>query len=419
MGGGGRRAGLVLAHLSVSVLDKPLQVGVNTVTHMDQPVHPLPQPSCCKRPSSGSLFCARPKTWILFGLCFSIAGCTGSQPLGSGPYTTAAQVNPGLNAEKIEKIYKQGFEKNYIAFSGSQLNQSLFIGSFQRFMRIKRARISAEKLRDNFTGFGYFQEPTVLAIRHLCDPGRAFVAHAGLPGYLGGGVGKSKASCDNGQVVHPVPLGYDAKVFVVDDSNSFATQIDLQQLAKVSRQRGGEVRWSDLNSQWPSRPIHWIFPVQLPFAAHMEKLGIKLPKRFSLATDYTRIYEAAGGNPDALIYTYFSPSLNARLLGSSFRLLSVRAPSAKVAVVPSLKTIGSTYPAVLRSDITLYINPSKNTSCVAMNFAAFLLVFNERLLQEQNMVPLSPALRRQALQQLQPLLYRSSKVHAPFCGSEL
>jgi hypothetical protein len=216
-----------------------------------------------------------------------------------------------------------------------------------------------------------------------------------------------------------VPLGYDAKVFVVDDSNSFATQIDLQQLAKVSRQRGGEVRWSDLNSQWPSRPIHWIFPVQLPFAAHMEKLGIKLPKRFSLATDYTRIYEAAGGNPDVLIYTYFSPSLNARLLGSSFRLLPVRAPSAKVAVVPSLKTIGSTYPAVLRSDITLYINPSKNASCVAMNFAAFLLVFNERLLQEQNMVPLSPALRRQALQQLQPLLYRSSKVHAPFCGSEL
>lgn len=401
------------------MLDKPLQTGVNTVTDMDQLVHPLPLPSHCKRLLSGSLFCARAKTWILLGVCLSIAGCTGSQPLGSGPYTTAAQVNPDLNAEEIEKVYQQGFSKNYIAFSGSQLNQSLFIGSFQRFMRIKRARISAEKLRDNFTGFGYFQEPTVLAIRHLCDLRRAFVAHAGAPGYLGGGISKSKASCGNGQVVHQVPLGYDAKVFAVDGSNSFATQIDLRQLAKVSRQRGGEVRWSDLNSQWPSRPIHWIFPAQLPFASHMEKLGIKLPKRFSLATDYTRIYEAAGGNPDALIYTYFSPSLNARLLGSDFRLLSVRASSVKEAVVPSLKTIARTYPAVLRTDITLYINPSKNASCVAMNFAAFLLVFNERLLQEQNMVPLSPALRRQALQQLQPLLTRSSKVHAPFCGSEL
>ena len=356
-----------------------------------------------------------------------LGGCTFSSA-DSGPFDVASRVNPSLDAQSMARSYQKGFANNYLAMSGSQLNQPFVLGGFERFMAWQRGMIAVENLGDNFTALGYFVEPTVFGMRALCDSKREFIALAAVSGLEDGGLNDSSTLdhqqpmeepkdivCNNGVRVTAIPLGFDAKIFAVSPKNSFANSIDLQHLARASRKANGNLLWSDLNPEWPSRSVQWVFPAELPFTTHMKRLGIQLPKNFLLASSYSDIFKIAAGHPDALIYTYFSPSLSARLQGNLFKILPVQVSKDQLAVSPSPTTIASSYPGILKSGIVLYVNGKKKDSCIAFAFADFLLAFSETILLENNMTPLDVAARQKHRRRIRSLLQPIDKSEIPFC----
>lgn len=356
-----------------------------------------------------------------------LGGCTFSSA-DSGPFDVASRVNPSLDAQSMARSYQQGFSNNYLAMSGSELNQPFVLGGFERFMAWQRGMIAVENLGDNFTALGYFVEPSVSGMRDLCDSKREFIALAAVSGLEDSGINDSSILddqqptedpkdivCTSGDRITAIPLGYDAKIFAVSPKNSFANSIDLQHLARASRKANGNLLWSDLNPEWPSRPVQWVFPAQLPFTTHMKRLGIQLPKNFLLASSYSDIFKIAAGHPDALIYTYFSPSLSSRLQGALFRILPIQASNNTLAVAPSPKTIASSYPGILTSDIVLYVNGKKKDSCIAFAFADFLLVFNKPIMLENNITPLNLSVRRKHSYRIRSLLQPIDKSETPFC----
>lgn len=346
-----------------------------------------------------------------------MASCSSRSTEGN-PFTIAGEVNPGLSEKSIESSYQKGRANNYILVSGSQLNQDLILGGFQRFMAHQRGTLLPEKLRDNYTALGYFVQNTSAGISEICDRNRQFLALAAAPSRLGMQLkGKSVGdiSCEDGKTIAAIPLGYDAKVFAVSSKNSFATSIDLKQLAKASKKANGKLLWSDLDPEWPPRPVRWVFPAQMPFAKHMEALGVQLPNDFLLASNYTQIFDAGALHPDALIYSHYSPSLNARLQGRAFKLLPVQVDVNQGPVFPSPTTIGSDYPDVLETNIVLYVASGRKNSCIAASFADFLLEFNQPLLLENNMAPLGRSERSLALQRVRRLLRSSASNPPPYC----
>ena len=355
---------------------------------------------------------------LLIGLFISfVSGCSNRQVEGN-PFSIAAEVNPSLSGKSIASSYREGQANDYLLMSGSQLNQGLILGGFDRFMVHQRGSLLPEKLRDNFTALGYFVQNTGAGVQSLCDRNRQFVALAAAPSRLGNQLKeKSKGDiiCGDGHRIYAIPLGYDAKVFAVSPQNSFATSIDLEILAKASQQANGNLLWSDIDSDWPSRPVRWVFAAQMPFVKHMEALGIQLPRNYLLASTYTQIFDAGASHPDALIYTHYSPSLNARLQGHAFKILPVAAGKDQIAIAPSPATINSSYPAILKTDIVLYVNPTKSSSCIAIAFAGFLLEFNRSILTENNMAPLEPSSRGVALKRVHRLLESSERHSPPYC----
>ena len=346
-----------------------------------------------------------------------MASCSARSTEGN-PFSIAGDVNPSLSEKSIEFSYQKGRANNFVLLSGSQLNQDLILGGFQHFVAHQRGTILPEKLRDNYTALGYFVQNTGAGISEICDRNRQFLALAAAPSRLGMQLkGKSVAdiSCEDGITITAIPLGYDAKVFAVSLKNSFATSIDLKQLAKASSKANGKLLWSDLDPDWPSRPVRWVFPAQMPFAKHMEALGVQLPKDFLLASTYTQIFDAGGLHPDALIYSHYSPSLNARLQGRAFKLLPVQVDMNQEAIFPSPATISSGYPDILKTDIVLYVASGRKNSCIATSFADFLLEFNQPLLLENNMAPLGPSERSLALQRVRRLLRSSASHSPPYC----
>ena len=348
-----------------------------------------------------------------------MAGCS-ARSTGSNPFSVAAETNPSLSKKIIESAYQLGQANHYLLISGSQLNQGLILRGFERFMVHQHGSIKPERLRDNYTALGYFVQNTGTGILELCDQNRQFLALAAAPSRLGMQLkGKSKGDiiCDNGDAITAIPLGYDAKAFAVSAKNTFATSIDLKELAKASSQANGNLLWSDLDPDWPSRPVRWVFAAQMPFSKHMKELGVHLPKDFLLASTYTQIFDAGSFHPDALIYSHYSPSLNARLQGSAFRILPVQMGKNQAAVLPSPATIDSGYPEVLKTDIVMYVKADKKYSCIAVAFADFLLEFNKPILLENNMAPLGSSKRSSALKRVRQLLRSSSSSgnSPPYC----
>ena len=353
--------------------------------------------------------------------CLGLCGCR-SDVQSSGPFSTAARENPDLDSEAIKRTYLEGFSNDFIALSGSQLNQDLIVRSFEQFMALQRESLPIKELRDNFTSLGYFQQTSAAGIAGICDPKRSFV---GLVAALAKQNEKHNRQptddiqCDNGQRISAIPLGHDAKVFAVSAANTFTNSINLAQLAKASRAANGNLHWSDLNPDWPQRRVQWIVPAQMPFSARLQELGIQLPAQFTIAADYTRIFEAAASNPDALIFSFYSPSLNARLQGNNFKLLAAQASAQEPAISPSPQSISTAYPDSLVTDIVLYINESKPNACIAISLADYLLSFNQRLMFEYNMAPLHPDQRQQVLEKLDQLLARTTSSTTPFCFDHL
>lgn len=367
------------------------------------------------------MFC---RTFNALITCIALGGCAFAHRPTSGPFTTALDLNPAINPNTLHKTYQKGFINSYIAVTGSQVNQSLILGSFQRFSGLAREIVPEVILRDNFTGLGYFQQPSNLSLQKLCDSDQPFVAVAGAVSPLSGSKRAASAeniliNCDRKKDIKIILMGFDAKAFSVSSHNKFATAIDLQALAKASQEHGKNLRWSDLNPQWPKRIIHWVFPAQLPFQAHMKELGIKMPDKFRLAANYTEIYNSGASDTDVLIYTYYSPSLNARLLGYQFRLLPVRESSSNKPIFPSPATISSQYPQKLKSQIVLALMTDKTNSCIAVNFAYFMLAFNKMLLFEQNMAPIGIRDLRESLDTINSIDMSAVSDASPFCSEVL
>jgi len=326
----------------------------------------------------------------LIGLC--LGGCN-QGPFRTSPYATAVEVNPELRGADVQKSYNQGFKNDYIAISGTELLKNMILDSLERFVMALRARSSDDDLRQNLTSFGYFSQSTSIGLQEVCDPSRRFTALAALRGWNS----PYRLPCSDHSPILPVQLGYDGRVFVVPASNHFATAIDLAALRRALTVRKGAVRWSDLDSRWPNRPIRWIFPAPFAFGLMFRELGSPAPSRFLLADTYSNSYQHIEDHPDNLLVSHASIGLGVRLQGFRFRTLPVREHPDAPAVTPSLANLESRYPRLLTRRVVLYINTANTNSCILGAFARYAMRHNRWLMSENNFAPLSVADRKEQI----------------------
>jgi len=326
-----------------------------------------------------------------------LQGCTHSSSIGMNPFVTKDSAEKfSLNKQEIQRVYDQSLSKDYLAIIGSQLPRSMILNSYWHFLGRISSGSQPESLQGSFSALGYFSAPSLTVLKKFCIPDSPYI---GAVMIRLKSVEMAAPPCGSGSGMIRIPLGYSMRGFVVPDTNRFATAIPLDALAKAS-QKDRPVSWSDINPRWPKRPIRWVFNAQTDFKNDLRIMGIKPPNQYLLAANYERSFLNVDNNPDNLLFSPTTPSLKARLQGAQFRIVPIQAEQNSPPIAPGADALNR-YPAKLVRTIYLYINSRSPNRCVIGDLADFMLNNNARLMNENNVIPLRPEERIQALLALQ------------------
>lgn len=348
---------------------------------------------------------------LLCLLPVSLQGCSHSADLSINPFVNKNSANAfSLNSSEIQRNYNQSLANTHLAILGSQLPRSVILDSYWRFLSSKVAHATPETLQENMISLGYFSAPSLSVLKNYCNPRTPYVAAV-----LVRRKEQELASppCDSKTAVIRVPVGHTVRGFIVPQSNRFATAISLNQLAELSRKQD-PLKWSDLDSGWPSRPIRWVFNSQTDFKHDLQIIGITPPKHYQLAANYNRAFRNVGDSPDHLLFSPTSPAFKSRLEGAQFRILPIATNGTIAPVLPSADTLEQYPPAMIRT-VYLYLNPANPNLCIMLGYADYLLKNNTALMNKDNFFPLLPAERQQALDDLARHHQESGSTRQPLC----
>ena len=136
-----------------------------------------------------------------------------------------------------------------IRIGGSSTVHPLMQQAIQQFSRSSAGRGRAQLMLS--------EEGTTGGLRRFCQ-GQLLIANASRP------INRRelKACQDKGVQFLELPIAFDAITIVVNRRNTWAKLITTQELARLSsRQAQGRVtRWSQINLDWPDRPLKLCFP---------------------------------------------------------------------------------------------------------------------------------------------------------------
>lgn len=344
----------------------------------------------------------QPRRWrllLVVGAALMVGGCTATnRRLQQNPFISerSARNNSKILPSDVQRSYNQSLKNNYLAVIGSQLTRELIINTYIEFMLASRAAGSSDILQGNFASFGYFNAPSITSRREYCHSSNSYLGTV----LVGSPSDKSLESlCRDKASNLRIQLGYSLRGFSVPLSNRFAQSLSLADLRRASQKPGGAL-WSDLDPAWPRRPIRWLFSSQADFINDLNALGIRPPGHYKLAAIYDSAYQNLGNHPDNLLLAPTSPGTTARLQGARFRILPVRRDRNTAALVPSAQTMAE-YPAEMIKGLYLYLNTKSDEACIMMSFADFMIRYNNTLMNENDLIPLTPAQQRAALLVLQ------------------
>lgn len=167
-----------------------------------------------------------------------------------------------------------------------------------------------------------------------------------------------KACAAKGVTFLELPIGFDAITVVVNPKNTWASSITTRELARLWNQRAtGTVKtWSQVNLDWPNRPIKLCGPGRDSgtydyFNKAINGSEVNSRSDYFASEDDNDLVGCVAGNPDALGYFGF-----AYYQANSKRLKPISVVGKRGAVMPSLASVQKETYVPLSRPLFLYVN---------------------------------------------------------------
>jgi len=201
-----------------------------------------------------------------------------------------------------------------------------------------------------------------------------------------------KACAATGVTFLELPIGFDAITVVVNSSNTWASSITIRELARLWSQRAtGVVKtWSQVNLDWPNRPIRLCGPGKDSGTYDYFNKAISGDERNSrsdyfASEDDNRLVACVASSPDAMGYFGF-----AHYQANAKQLKPLRIVGTKGAVLPSLATVQNEAYAPLSRPLFLYVNDKALRQRPELQkFVRYTVKHGLKLIKQAGYIPMS------------------------------
>ena len=227
---------------------------------------------------------------------------------------------------------------------------------------------------------------TSAGFRQFCS-GELYLANASRPI----SAKELKACAAKGVRFLELPIGFDAITVVVNPKNTWASRITTRELSRLwSQAAAGKVtRWSQVNLDWPDRPIRLCGPGKDSGTYDYFNKAINGNDKNSRADVFTSendndLVTCVAGNPDALGYFGY-----AYFQANSKRLKALSVVGGKGPVYPSPQSVQKETYVPLSRPLFIYVNDQALRSQPELRkFVAYTMQNGLKLVNEAGYIPM-------------------------------
>jgi phosphate transport system substrate-binding protein len=227
---------------------------------------------------------------------------------------------------------------------------------------------------------------TSAGFRQFCR-GQLFLANASRPI----SAKELKACAAKGVSFLELPIGFDAITVVVNPKNTWASRITTGELSRLwSQAAAGKVtRWSQVNLDWPDRPIRLCGPGKDSGTFDYFNKAINGNDKNSRADVFTSendndLVTCVAGNPDALGYFGY-----AYFQSNSKRLKALSVVGSKGPAYPSPQSVQKESYVPLSRPLFIYVNDQALRSQPELRkFIAFTMQNGLKLVKQAGYIPM-------------------------------
>ena len=229
----------------------------------------------------------------------------------------------------------------------------LRIGGSSTVFPIMAEAIRSFRAAGNTTRIDLKETGTTDGLRRFCA-GQLEIANASRPINSR----ELKACAGNRITFIELPIAFDAITIVVNPANTWASQISTKELARLwGRQAEGKInRWSDVNRDWPDRPIKLCGPGKDSgtydyFNKAINGSADNSRQDYTASEDDNVIVRCVGQNANALGYFGFS-----YFMANQAKLKALAVFATSVPVSPSIANVQSARYRPLSRPLFVYVN---------------------------------------------------------------
>ena len=227
---------------------------------------------------------------------------------------------------------------------------------------------------------------TSAGFRQFCS-GQLFLANASRPI----SAKELKACAAKGVRFLELPIGFDAITVVVNPKNTWATRITTAELSRLwSQAAAGKVtRWSQVNLDWPDRPIRLCGPGKDSGTFDYFNKAINGNDKNSRADVFTSendsdLVTCVAGNPDALGYFGY-----AYFQANSKRLKALSVVGTKGPAYPSPQSVQKESYVPLSRPLFIYVNDQALRSQPELRkFVTYTMQNGLKLVKQAGYIPM-------------------------------
>ena len=264
-----------------------------------------------------------------------------------------------------------------LRIGGSSTVFPVMQASIQAYQKAGANRQVRFELKETGTSAGF---------RQFCS-GQLYLANASRPI----SAKELKACAAKGVRFLELPIGFDAITVVVNPKNTWATRITTGELSRLwSQAAAGKVtRWSQVNLDWPDRPIRLCGPGKDSGTYDYFNKAINGNDDNSRADVFTsendnELVSCVAGNPDALGYFGY-----AYFQANSKRLKALSVVGSKGPVYPSPQSVQKENYVPLSRPLFIYVNDQALRSQPELRkFVAYTMQNGLKLVNEAGYIPM-------------------------------
>ena len=173
-----------------------------------------------------------------------------------------------------------------------------------------------------------------------------------------------------------IPVAYDGLSIVVNPSNDFIDQLTVDQLRKIFLSKDAARLWSDVNPQWPDRPIKLFSPGtdSGTFDYFKEVVasedGDSIRSDMSVSEDDNVLVTGVAGDANALGYFGFAYYEENK---DKLKVVPIVNPKTNQAVIPASDTIEEGTYAPFSRPLFIYVNAQSAAKPVVREFVEYYL----------------------------------------------